>query len=272
MIKKHAHTLPLWCFRHLSKYGDVRHFVSSRIGGVSRHPYDSLNLGFHVGDNPELVLKNRETLAAAIDIPLGNFTLTKQVHGCGVKIITNTSQGNGAFHDDSVTVADAMITGTPNICLTVLQADCAPLLFFDAKRRVIGAAHAGLKGTILRVAQNTVRVMQDTFHCSPLDIAVGIGPSIGPCCYEIGHEILGLTTKAFPDTKDIICIHTSDGKIHFNLWEANRTQLTQMGIPDENIEIAQSCTYCNHTLFFSHRYQNKGTGRFGAGIMLNPVK
>ncbi len=273
MIEKRAHTLSLWTFHHLAKHENVCHFVSTRNGGLSSPPYDSFNLGFHVGDDPELVLKNRETLAAALEIPLGNLTFMKQIHGCNVEIVTNSLQGRGACHDDNaINAADSMITETPGICLTVLQADCVPILFYDAKKRVIGVAHAGLKGTILRVAQNTVRVMQDTFHCSPLDIAVGIGPSIGPCCYEVGVEIADLITKAFPDTKELISIHTSAGKTHFNLWEANRIQLMQMGIPEGNIEISQTCTYCNHTLFFSHRYQNKVTGRFGAGIMLRPAK
>ncbi|MFN3533472.1 MAG: polyphenol oxidase family protein, partial [Candidatus Brocadia sp.] len=144
MIEKNVSSLSLWFFQHLLKYGEICHFVSTRNGGFSHPPYDSLNLGLHVGDNPETVLKNRKRLASVLGIPLGNFTIAQQVHGCNVGIIGEESRSSGAFHcDTAISATDAMVTSTPNICLMVLQADCVPILFFDAKKRVIGVAHAG---------------------------------------------------------------------------------------------------------------------------------
>ena len=143
------------------------------------------------------MLKNRERLATALGIPLNNFTTAKQVHDSNVEIITEALRGRGAVNfDTTVYATDAMVTNTPNICLTVLQADCVPLLFFDLKKKVIGVAHAGWKGTVRVVAQNTVKVLKEKFHCSPDDIFVGIGPSIGPCCYEIGQEVVIQMGKA----------------------------------------------------------------------------
>jgi len=164
MIERHLNSLPLWFFENLLNHREIYHFVSTRVGGFSNPPYDSLNLGFHVGDNPEIVLKNRERLAIALGIPLNNFTTAKQVHDSNVEIITEALRGRGAVNfDTTVYATDAMVTDTPNICLTVLQADCVPLLFFDLKKKAIGVAHAGWKGTVRVVAQNTVKVLKEKF-------------------------------------------------------------------------------------------------------------
>ncbi|MBI2470838.1 MAG: peptidoglycan editing factor PgeF [Planctomycetes bacterium] len=250
------------------KHREIYHFVSTRMGGFSNPPYDSLNLGFHVGDNPEIVLRNRERLAIALGIPIDNFTTARQIHGSNVEIITEALRGSGAVNFDSaIDATDAMATDTPDICLMVFQADCVPLLFFDLKKKVIGVAHAGWKGTVRMVAQNTVKVLKEKFNCLPNDILVGIGPSIGPCCYEVSSEVIVQIEEASLHKKKYI-YETPDGKHYFNLWEANKAQLVHAGIPAKNIEIAGICTYCNHTHFYSYRHEQGETGRFGAGIML----
>jgi len=268
MIEKRLNSAPLRFFGSLLKHKEICHFVSTRNGGFSNFPYDSLNLGFHVGDNPETVLKNREQIAMAMGIPLKCFTLSRQVHGHNVAVITDDLRGSGAdSFNTAIDATDAMVTDIANICLVVLQADCVPLLFFDLKKKVIGAAHAGWKGTVQMVAQNTVKTLKEKFNSSPDNIIVGIGPSIGPCCYEVGPEVVFPADTVFSDTRGYIK-ETDDGKRYFNLWEANKIQLVLSGIPEENIKTSGICTYCNHTLFFSHRYQRTETGRFGAGIML----
>jgi len=268
MIERHLNSLPLWFFKNLLKHREISHFVSTRAGGFSNPPYDSLNLGFHVGDNQEIVLKNRERLATALKIPLDNFTTASQIHDRNVAVITEELRGRGTFNfDTAISATDAMVTDTPDICLMVLQADCVPFLFFDSKKKVIGVAHAGWKGTVRVIAQNAVKVLKEKFNCLPDDILVGIGPSIGPCCYEVGPEVVIQIDKAFHNKRECIS-ETPDGKCYFNLWEANKTQLVQAGIPERNIEVARICTYCNHTHFFSYRHQQRETGRFGAGIML----
>lgn len=268
MIEKRADNVPLWSFQNLLPYKEISHFISTRNGGFSKPPYDSLNLGFHVGDNPGTVLENRQHLATKLGIPLGNFTTVRQVHGCNVVTVTKSC---GAFqHDTAIAETDAIITDVPNICLMVLQADCVPMLFFDAEKKVIAATHAGWKGTLSAIAQNTVRALKERFNCLPKDIYVGIGPSIGPCCYEVGAEIIIKVTSNRDVYKGYLGAMISDNKGFFNLWEANKRQLIQMGIPEKNIEVAQICTRCNHDRFFSYRYQQKETGRFGAGIILNP--
>lgn len=235
-------------------------------------PYNSLNLGFHVGDNSKTVLKNRELLALALEIPLNNFVTAQQVHSGTTQIITEELKGNGALsYETAITATDAMITDRPNVCLMVLQADCVPILFFDMRKKVIGIAHAGWKGTIQMVTKNTIRAFKEKFNCFTNDIFVGIGPSIGPCCYNVGTEVTVQINKAFYKRGEYVRNSILDKNGYFDLWEANRMQLVEMGIPEKNIEIAGVCTYCNHNLFFSYRYQKKETGRFGAGIMLRDI-
>jgi len=266
MIQKRVNSLILCFFENLSRFKEIQHFISTRVGGCSSSPYESLNLGFRVGDKPEKVLKNRERLALALRIPLENFTFANQVHGDNVKIVTKELKGRGSLdYGDAIEETDAMITNVPGICLTILVADCVPILFFDYKKKAIGVAHAGWRGTILGIAKRTIEMLEKAFGCSPSTIYVGIGPSIGPCCYDVGLDV-ALQFKNIYDRK--ICFKGSNNKIYCNLWEANRMQLIEAGVPEENIEIAKICTSCNSRYFFSERKEKGKTGRFGAGIML----
>ena len=268
MIEKRLNSLPLWFFENLSEQREICHFVSARSGGFSHPPYESLNLGFHVGDNPETVFRNRERLATALRIPMNSFTTARQDHGSNVEIITEALRGFGAVnYESAIYGADAMVTDIPGICLMVLQADCVPLLFFDVKKKVIGVAHAGWRGTVAGIAQKMIKTLKENFNCLPDDVLVGIGPSIGPCCYEVDWKVAVQLEESSGHKKDYVS-ETPDGKRYCDLWEANKTQLVQAGIPEKNIEIAGKCTYCNHTHFFSYRYQQRETGRFGAGILL----
>ena len=269
MIKKDVDPLTIYFFENLFDLKDIDHFVSTRADGFSGHSYRSLNLGFHVEDDSEKVLKNREKLSSSIKIPLKNFTIANQIHGSDVKIITERLRGKGAFKQETaIKDTDAMVTNIPNICLVILVADCVPILFFDPVKKVIGAAHAGLGGTVKLVAQNVIDVFQKEFNSAVSDIIVGIGPSIGPCCYEVGPEVITQVEKIFGNKKDYVTNESPDGKGYLDLWEANKKQLLQKGILEKNIEIAKICTYCNSNLFFSRRYQKEETGRFGTGIMI----
>ena len=270
MLETHLQSLSTFQFHNLSNQGGIDHFVSTRIGGLSPAPYESLNLGFHVGDTPEIVLQNRERLAANLGIPLSDFTIPKQVHSGTVTIITEEMKGCGAADlDTAVEATDGMITEVPRLCLTVLAADCVLVLFYDPRKRVIAAVHAGWRGTVKLAAQKTAETLKQEFSCNPTDILAGIGPSIGPCHYEIGPEVITPVEETFGSTNSYINNETPDGKGYFNLWAANKQQVIEAGIPVPNIEVAQICTYCNAHLFFSERHQKGRTGRFGAGIMLS---
>ena len=269
MITKRNGLLTLGYFRQLLRFKEIEHFISTRTGGLSTAPYHSLNLGLHVGDDSDNVLKNRRRLAATIGIPLNQFTIAKQIHSGTVRIISDELRGSGSVdYESAIGDTDAMVTNKKDICLVILVADCVPMLFFDPAQRAIGVAHAGWRGTLKCIAQNTVRALEKAFGSSPGDIIAGLGPSIGPCCYRVGPEVIGEFENTFPMTKEIIVNKSDDGTGYLDLWRANFDQLLCAGIEKRNIELAKICTRDNPDLFFSYRHQQGVTGRFGAGITL----
>jgi YfiH family protein len=271
MHQRKVHALSLWLFENLLKYEEIGHFISARTGGHSSAPYDSLNLSFNVGDNHQKVLKNRQLLAGALGISPASLTTAKQIHGSHVKIVSESLLGKDSTGcQDPIDEADAMVTDVPNVCLMILLADCVPIVLYDPTKRVVGVAHAGWKGTLQAIAKKTVEVFQGSFGCSPEDIIAGIGPSIGPCCYEVGSEVVFQVEHALGTKKDYVRNESSHTKGYLDLWTANLKQLVQAGISEKNIEIAQICTHDHPSLFFSYRHEKGKTGRFGAGIFLRP--
>ena len=161
MIQKNMDSLSMWFFDFFLKKKEIFHFVSTRTGGYSRSPYGSLNLGFHVGDGPDIVLKNREKLALETGIPLRSFVTVKQVHGNHVKVIKEKTQENSfVYHKEEIDEADAMVSDIKGICLVIFLADCVPIVFFDSFKKVIGLAHAGWKGTIQSIAKKPWRSLK----------------------------------------------------------------------------------------------------------------
>jgi hypothetical protein len=176
-------------------------------------------------------------------------------------------RGRGASdHDSALDGIDAMVTNVPDICLMIQVADCVPILFYDPVKKVIAAAHAGWRGTVLKIARNTVNIMVKKYKSDPDNIYAGIGPSIGPCCYQVGHEVVHEVTRDLKNEKGLIKIRNDLS--YFDLWEANKRQIIEAGVPGSNIEVSGICTKDDCDTFFSSRAMNGMTGRFGAGIML----
>lgn len=264
-----SNNLPILLFSCLSKYQDIFHFVTTRKGGFSLAPFNSLNLAFHVGDDREKVLENRKKLARYLHIPINYCTISNQVHGINIAIIGQTEKGSGAIDiSTAIKDCDAMITDQDNVCLLVLVADCVPVMLYDKRKKIIAVIHAGWKGTVRKISQKTFHLMESRFGCKPSDIICAIGPSIGPCCYQVGPEVVALVRKNFTAERGLIHSVTENGKGYFDLWEANRVQLLNCQIPEQNIEVAGLCTCCHPDLFFSSRNDNGNTGRFAAGIMI----
>jgi YfiH family protein len=259
----------IYQFNTLSAFTQIKHFVTTRVGGVSEIPYKSLNIGYGTGDFSLHVLENRHRMANAVDIPLDSFVMANQVHGVNIEIVTKKHRSCGALYkDNSLLATDGMITSEPELCLFVMGADCVPLIFFDPVNNIIGAAHAGWRGTIQNMAAAMVYKMNTTFKCDPANIKVGIGPSIGPCCYNVGKEVENAVIQKFGTTEGFIVKTNTGDNMVFDLWFTNRYQLVEAGIMDEHIETSGICTRCNQNHFFSSRSDNGNTGRFGAGIML----
>lgn len=246
----------------------MAHFVSLRSGGRSPAPYDSLNLAFHVGDDPQNVLANRKNLAQALGIYVDQFVTGQQVHSANIKAVAAGARGSGAAdYDSALEETDALMTDVPGLCLMVLVADCVPVLLFDPVKKVAAAVHAGWRGTVQEITDKTVLAMKMTYGCDPKNILAGISPSIGPDCYEVGTEVTLQVERNLSRAGELL--RQKDGKVFFDLWLANKFQLQAAGVPAENIETAGICVHCQHDRFYSVRAAAGGpTGRFGAGIMI----
>ncbi len=250
----------------------VVHAISTRLSGVSRAPFDSLNLALHVGDRADDVLTNRIYFAASLDLRAEDITTPNQVHGAQVARVEETDRGRGALsYDDSIAQTDALITNAPNVPLMLCFADCVPILFVDPINRAIGAAHAGWKGTVAKIAAKTLEAMTREFGTEPSECRIGIGPSIGPCCYDVGENVVDECKKNFPSSADELLIER-DGKIFFDLWRANEIALVEAGVPIDNIDTARECTCCKSAWYFSYRSARKAglneTGRIAALIAI----
>jgi len=253
-----------------SRTGLVAHAFTTRCGGVSVGPYAGLNMSFRVGDRPENVLINRLSICRALGAEPADLVAAAQVHGDAVARVTAEHRGKGAAEAQSALPAtDALITRERGILLSSYHADCVPVFLLDPVQKVIGVAHAGWKGTALKIAARTVEAMQQSFGTRPRDCLAGIGPAIGPCCYEVDGPVFSRFQSVFPDWPALFT-PAAPGHWYLNLWEANRRALLEAGLQEERITVANLCTSCRQDLFFSHRASGGRTGRMAALIMLRP--
>ena len=244
------------------------HAISTRQAGVSQKPYDFLNLAFHVGDDAAAVRENRAIFANSLEMKAEDIVSPQQVHGDRIMRVTAAHLGMGAMdYESAIRETDALITNEPGLPLMLCFADCTPVLFLDPEHKAVGIAHAGWKGTLCKIGRKTLEAMHKEFGTEPSECLAGIGPSIGPCCYEIGDEIVDACQKAFPRNAEKLLIEKDD-RMHLNLWAANRLQLMEAGMLPENIDSADTCTSCEHHWYFSYRADGGTTGRIAAMIAL----
>ena len=255
-------TLPLWQFDNLGTFPELGHYVSSRAGGVSQGELGTFNLGLRAGDDPERVWANRRRLALAMGVSLDCLVFPSQTHSINVRRVV------GPLKPGELADTDALITDAPGLCISVMSADCVPVLLYDPLHRAAAAVHAGWRGTVGKIVARTVMAMKDAFGSNPEDLIVGIGPSICADVYEVGEEVLTAVEDAFGDTEGLILRRTAEGKGYIDLWEANRRQLLAAGVLPTSIEIAGLCTYLHADQFFSARKSKNQAGRFAAGIVV----
>ena len=242
--------------------GRLIHAFSTRQGGVSPPPFHSLNLSLNTGDKEAYVRKNRHILATALGFSPSALLTVNQVHGDSILIIDSSSMRvlSGAR-------CDAIVTNRPGIAISVLTADCVPILLADPDRKAIAVIHAGWKGTASDLPGKTVRTMADRFKTQPENLLVTAGPAIGPCCYEVDARVYA----AFSHHKDHWAEWSrgaSQNHWMLNLPLANIDLLVQAGVRRQNIHLFEICTHCQSEHFYSHRRDNGATGRQIAFIML----
>jgi len=260
MLLKTINGLSYYQFESLSKIPGLHHFTTTRHGGRSKAPYDTLNFGT---TSDEKIDKNLNLLNLAIRKEKTPFVIPKQTHSCNVFRVDKQYINSPVTIEDT----DALITHLPHFWIAVKTADCVPLLLYDPVQKVIAAIHSGWKGTAMKIAAETVHQMQKYYDSEAKDIIACVGPSIGPEVYEVGEEVLVEFQKEFKNPL-LFMNRISEKKYLLDLWKAHEIILNECGVMPQNIEFAQICTFTQNQNFFSAR-KNKGqTGRMLTGIML----
>ncbi|MBM7552839.1 peptidoglycan editing factor PgeF [Thalassobacillus pellis] len=232
--------------------------ISTRNGGVSKIPYDTLNLGLHIPDEPKDVLTNRNILADHVGIPLKRWVVGEQVHGTEAAVVSDKAAGMGTHsHQTALKGIDGLITNERNLLLTAFFADCVPLFFIAPDRGWIGIAHAGWKGTVGNMAAEMVEAFnKQGIH--PDELFAAVGPCIGKQAYEVDQNVVG---KIDGYLKDQVVTPLNNGKFVLNLRELNRLLLLEAGIRKSALEVTGHCTYQDSNRFYSHRRDQGKTGR-----------
>jgi len=267
----------------LSKLPWLIHACSTRPGGVSPLADEKvLNLGFTDWDTRENVQENRRRFQSAADVPDLPLIALKQFHSDVIHVFESSPNDPCS--------GDASITNCPGLLLAIQTADCVPILLVDPKKRAIAAIHAGWRGTLARIAAKAIGKMQMHYGTKPPDLVAAIGPSIGPCCYEVGTEVATQFLSQFPDAPDYFDeFRTGDEPnpiqwlnmmppghqpppkgVLLDLRKANRSQLLSAGLRPQNIHVSDLCTACHPDLLFSYRKQGPASGRLMSVIALRP--
>lgn len=247
--------LPFYRFANMAGLPGLVHGIFTRQGGTSKAPFDALNVGLGLGDQPDAVSVNRRRVAACLGVD--QLLFINQVHGDRILVVRDQDDtlGGGREHASG----DAMITNVPGICLAIQVADCQAVVIYDPERCVVANVHSGWRGSTLNIVGRTVETMIAEFGCNPGSLLAGVGPSLGPCCAEFMNYRQEIPEKYWSHKLS---------EDHFDFWAISRSQLVKAGIPHANIEISGCCTRCNPERFFSYRAE-RVTGRFvvAAGLL-----
>lgn len=262
--RRHEEGLVTWHFASLAGTG-VEAAITTRSGGCSTGPYATLNLAYHVGDDPERVAANRERLCRALGV--AELTVADQQHTARVAVVDGSLAGAGhGSADDArrrLPATDALVTDRPGVALAVLVGDCAPVVVVDPVRGALGVAHAGRAGVVRDVLGATVAAMAEAFGSVPDDLAAGVGPCIGAAHYEIAGAALAEVRAAFGDA---LLAPTTGGRATFDLVGAVRQRLQAAGVRPEAVEVAGLDTRDTTDRLFSDRAE-RPCGRFALVAM-----
>jgi hypothetical protein len=232
--------------------GGFRHGFTTRAGGVSKGPFQSLNLSATVGDDAESVRENWERLRRATGLA---FARVRQVHGCRVVLAPSGTE--------PIEEADAVASDVPGVAACVSVADCVPVLLADPRSGAVAAVHAGWRGTIAGAAAAGVRVLVERYGARPGEMLAAIGPAIGPCCFEVSREV----AERFRDALGSTVATPRNHGARVDLWRANELLLRREGLARKRVETLGRCTSCEDVTFFSHRRDEGRTGRQVAFIV-----
>ncbi len=241
------------------------HGFSTRLGGVSRGSFSTLNLGHTRGDDPAAVRENFRRFCGALGVDMDRMVFSHQVHRDDVRMVTAADAGRGLDRERNYE-ADALITDTPRLPLVIFSADCIPVLLYDPVRRVVGAVHAGWRGTALGIAAKAVSRMGELYGCRPADIRAAIGPGISQCCFITDSDVPETITGALGAAARPCIDMLPGGKFRVDLKSLNRIWLEMTGVTA--LDISEDCTCHMPEKYFSHRRTGSPRGSLAAIIML----
>ncbi len=235
----------------------IPHAFTTRQGGASGGAYASLNLGRGVQDDPAAVRANRQAVLEALELDPRRHVEADQVHGALVAIVGADDAGR------SIPDVDGLAAVDPGTVLAVHAADCVMMLLADPRSGAVSAVHAGWRGTAAGIAAEAVRVLTERYSSRPADLLAAIGPSIGPCHYEVDEPVLE-QMRRWPWWETVVTPNAR-GRWQFDLREATRRHLVDGGVLPERIEVLNVCTYHHPDLCYSYR-RDGVTGRMAAVI------
>lgn len=249
---------------------EIKHFSTTRSGGISYGPFKSLNLGNYSCDKSENIVENRNILAEKLNTTVEKLIIPYQTHGNNVLPITHKLTKMTKYDENKILHGyDATITQERRIFLCVTTADCTPILIFDKVNKAIAAIHAGWRGVINLIIDNTISKMNKYFGTNPKDLIAAIGPSISIDKYEVGNEVIDeLIQAGYQLNTSNYHINRRTGKFHIDIKQLNKQRLIKLGVINNKIEVTNYCTYYHKDLFFSARRQGVNSGRMLTGIML----
>lgn len=243
----------------------AKHGFSTRHGQLQGRTTANFDLGFKNSD-PAHVREMRQLFLTAVGITLDNLVAGRQSHGTNVEVVTTAPRGAFSW-EDGFLATDALVTASPNVALSVYTADSVPLLFLDPVQKAIGVAHAGWRGSVNGIAVLTLQLLQQHFSSCPEDILVAIGPSIGPCCYEIDERVLTPLSQRIVFWPEVI-YPSRPGHYYLDLWALNQRLLQAAGVKTEHISVARLCTCHGNRDFFSYRAEHGRASSLMAVISL----
>ncbi|TET52300.1 MAG: peptidoglycan editing factor PgeF [Anaerolineales bacterium] len=256
MIRQRVEGVTYYRFERLAEVVELVHAAFTRLGGVSKEPYATLNLGHSVGDDHAAVEENHRRALHSLGVAPGTPVSPYQVHGARVAVVTHAHLGTVQ------PATDALVTREPGVPLLLRFADCTPVILWDTGGGGVGLAHVGRRGVTEGTARAAVEAMTERLGSDPARIWAGIGPAIGACCYKVQPDDAAAVEAACPPGSDVV--RRVGGSTHVDMPRAVEAQLRAAGV--QQVESARLCTACHVDEFFSHRAERGRTGRFGVLI------
>lgn len=254
-------------FKELEKHTFVNHAFSTRLGGVSRDSFKSMNLSFKRGDEEKCVRENYKLFCDASGFDINSLVIPNLTHGSIVEKASKSNRGSGIFRTTDFIDADGLVTDQTGVTLVTSHADCPSIFVIDPNKKAIGLAHAGWRGTSKEISKKIINKMKDEFGSVSNDIVCCIGPSIAKCCFEVNENAISEFKKINFIEIDNIIIKRKN-KLYIDLFQANKQILMNSGVKENNIILSDICTMCNKDLMFSHRASKGKSGTMLAMISI----